>query len=102
MRISQDPRLPVPSDPSFRVQLIQILREFAKQLNPLTEGRITAVTNATTAAPTAGAYQQGDKVWNSAPVEAGAGGSKYVTIGFICTAAGSPGTWLPMRVLTGN
>jgi hypothetical protein len=38
------------------------------------------------AAPAAGAWRVGDVVWNSAPAAAG-------TIGWVCTAAGSPGTW---------
>ena len=72
------------------------------QVNGLTEGLINAVTNADTAAPTTGDHAQGDIVRNSEPAEAGAGGSKYVVIGWICTVSGTPGTWLPMRVLTGN
>lgn len=102
MRVSQDPRLPTASSATFLTQLTQILREFAKQLNLLTEGKIQAVTNATTAAPTTGTYQQGDKVWNSQPTEQGSASSKYVVTGWICTVAGTPGTWLPMRTLTGN
>lgn len=47
-------------------------------------------------------YLTGDQVINSAPAEAGAAGSMYVTLGWICTAEGRPGTWKPMRVLTGN
>jgi hypothetical protein len=38
------------------------------------------------AAPTFGAWSVGDKVWHSAPVANG-------FIGWVCTAAGSPGTW---------
>lgn len=57
-----------------------------------------------TAAPatTYVSYQVGDQVINSAPAEVGSGGSKYVITGWICTVAGAPGTWLPMRALTGN
>lgn len=101
-RIPDDPRFPGVNTPNFITQLTTIYRGIVQQLNLLTEGNIVAVTNAATAAPTTGTHQQGDKILHSAPVEAGAGGSKYVTIGFICTAAGTPGTWLPMRVLTGN
>ena len=39
-----------------------------------------------TAAPTSGTYEVGDIVYNSAPVAGG-------TIGFVCTTAGTPGTW---------
>lgn len=105
-RVSQDPRLPTPGAPNFErnfhSQVDKILRELAKQLNLLSEGRISAVTNADTAAPMAGKWQQGDKVWNSTPSELGGGGSKYVIVGWICSVAGEPGTWLQMRTLTGN
>lgn len=102
MRLRSDPRFPDVKTPNFLTQLTELYREIAKQLNLLTEGNISAVTNAAATAPTAGTYQQGDKIWHSAPIEAGSGGSKYVVIGFVCVAAGTPGTWLPMRTLTGN
>ena len=38
------------------------------------------------AAPTTGTWAQGDVIYNSAPVSGG-----YA--GFICTVAGTPGTW---------
>ena len=77
-------------------------REIANQVNALSEGRIVGFYSAATAAPTTGAWAQGDIVKNSAPAEAGSASSKYVVIGWICTVAGTPGTWLPMRVFTGN
>lgn len=42
---------------------------------------------------------QGDFVWNSAPVETGTAGAKYVVIGWSCVATN---TWVEARVLTGN
>lgn len=102
MRLPTDPRLPGVNTPNFLTQLTNLYKDITKQLNLLTEGKITAVTNAGTAAPTAGTYQQGDKVWHSAPVEAGSVSSKYVIIGYVCVSAGTPGTWCEMRVLTGN
>lgn len=39
-----------------------------------------------TALPTAGTYGKGDIIWNTNPVAGG-------TVGWVCTAAGSPGTW---------
>jgi len=56
------------------------------------------------AAPTTSyvSWAVGDQVVNTAPAEAGAAASKYVTTGWICTVAGAPGTWLPLRSLTGN
>ena len=47
-------------------------------------------------------YSVGDEVRNSSPAEAGTAGSKYITYGWICTVEGRPGTWLPLRYLTGN
>jgi hypothetical protein len=58
------------------------------------QGIITSVNNKVatknevgTAAPTTGTWVVGDKVWHSAPVAGGAG------IGWVCTTAGTPGTW---------
>lgn len=56
----------------------------------------------TGAAPSGGSWAKGDRVFNSNPSELGSAASKYVISGWICTAAGSPGTWLQMRTLTGN
>jgi len=61
-------------------------------------GTVTAVA----AAPTAGAHSVGEKHKNLVPVEAGAGGSKYIISAWSCTVAGTPGTWLQNRTLTGN
>ena len=77
-------------------------REVARQVNGLSEGSIAAAYTARTAAPTTGTWAQGDQVRNSAPVEVGSASSKYVVIGWIAVAGGTPGSWLPMRVLTGN
>ena len=77
-------------------------REIAVQVNGLSEGSIAAAYNATTAAPTTGTWAQGDQLRHSAPVEAGAASSKYIITGFVCTVAGTPGTWLTLRSLTGN
>ena len=85
-----------------RSTLEELLGKIQDQVNQLSEGRITPRYAAMTAAPTTGDYQKGDVVWNSNPSEAGAASSMYVVIGWINTAAGSPGTWKQMRVLTGN
>jgi hypothetical protein len=53
-------------------------------------------------APTSYTWAVGDRVIVKTPVEAGIAGSKYITVGYRCVAAGTPGTWLPERVLTGN
>jgi putative cofactor-binding repeat protein len=67
-----------------------------------TSGLPVANGTSGTAAPASGNWKVGDKVWNSAPAEAGSASSKYVIVGWICTVAGNPGTWLQMRTLTGN
>ena len=96
MRLNTTPR--VNADPVLQREL----REHASQVNLLTEGRIAAVHSASTAAPTAGTYVQGDELLNSAPTELGTVGSKYVIQGWKCIASGTPGTWVQMRFLTGN
>lgn len=107
MRIDLDPRLPqVGNDHEYpkrlNARLYDVFRAIAAQLNGVSEGRIAAATSATTAAPTAGTWAQGDFVPNSAPVEAGTAGSKYVIDGWRCVASGTPGTWVQRRSLTGN
>jgi hypothetical protein len=54
------------------------------------------------AAPTSYTWAAGDRVIVKTPVEAGSAGSKYIIVGYRCVTAGTPGTWLPERVLTGN
>lgn len=103
MKLPLDPRLPQNDDIALlRRRLYDVFRETAAQVNALSEGQAQATYNATTAAPTVGNYRQGDVVKNSAPTEQGTAGSKYVVLGWICTVSGSPGTFVPMRVLTGN
>ncbi|WP_183977948.1 hypothetical protein [Runella defluvii] len=55
-----------------------------------------------TAAPTTGSWPRGWIRYNATPVEAGTAGAKYVIEGWQCITAGSPGTWLQKRYLTGN
>ena len=98
MRLPTDPRLA----PSTDVNLIRLLRDIAKQVNGITEGQQYAFHASMTAAPTTGSWAKGDFVLNSAPAEAGAAGSKYIIHGWRCTVAGTPGTWLEVRTLTGN
>lgn len=68
-----------------------------QQVNLISEGRVSAVFNAT-AAPSSGTYSPGDFVRNSAPSETGSAGSKYVVLGWVYTAAG----FKDCRVLTGG
>jgi len=85
-------------------QFMTLMREAEAQVNALAEGLVAASYTAHTAAPTgtAQAYAQGDFVRNSEPTEAGTAGSKYVVLGFVCVASGTPGTWVECRSLTGN
>jgi len=45
-----------------------------------------------TVAPTTGTWAVGDTCWNTAPTAS-------TTPGWVCTTAGSPGTWTAMTVL---
>lgn len=95
----------LPTSPTLAnvsTDLLRLIGKIAHQVNAITEGRAAAVHNAATAAPTVGSWAVGDTVKNSAPVEAGTAGSRYVVTGWICVASGTPGTWLQQRVLTGN
>jgi hypothetical protein len=96
VKLNTQPRTAV-KDPVLQREL----SEHAFLVNMLTDGRIKGTNNATTAAPTTGAYAPGDFVRNSAPAEAGAGGSKYVVFGWLCVDD-DPLTFLDCRFLTGN
>lgn len=101
MKLDVFPRFP--ADPAqMERKLTDLFRATNAQVNQLTEGVGSAVHNASSAAPTAGTYAVGDFVRNSAPAEAGGAGSKYVVLGWLCTVAGTPGTFVPCRALTGN
>lgn len=72
----------------------------ALAIKQVTEGRLTGAL-ALDAVPTGGTWAQGDIVRNSNPTEVtSSAGANYVIFGWICTVAGSPGTWEEMRVLT--
>lgn len=77
-------------------------KSLASQINGLSEGRLSASYAALTTAPTGGTYGAGDFIRNSAPAELGAVSSKYVITGWLCVVAGTPGTWVQCRSLTGN
>lgn len=83
-------------------EVAQWMREAQAQINGLSEGSLAASYTARTSAPTTGTWAQGDFVRNSTPSELGAASSKYIIIGWTCTVAGTPGTWLQNRTLTGN
>lgn len=101
MRLPSNPHLPT-DVPALVRQLTRLYGDIAQQVDGVSEGRIASVTNAGTAAPTTGVWQQGDFIRNSEPVEAGSAGSMYVVQGWVCVASGEPGTWKDSRCLTGN
>lgn len=88
--------------PELIKALTQLLPMFARQVNAVSEGRVSGYYNAVPAAPTTGKWQHGDYLKNTAPAELGAEGSKYVVKGWICVASGEPGTWVEDRGVTGG
>ena len=96
------PRLAVRSLAEMAQSVERWANGVAVQLNNISEDRVTGHHAALTAAPTTGSYALGDFVRNSSPSELGSASSKYVIIGWICIASGSPGTFLECRCLTGN
>lgn len=105
MRLDPYPRWPADKTLMER-KLTDLFRLTAQQVNDLTEGRISAMTNAQTSVPTTGSWKQGDFVVNSAPAEAGTAGSKYVVTGWLRLTSGSNNVlntdWVATRSLTGN
>lgn len=101
MKLPETPYLPEDMKPLVR-QLDSLWRQTATQVNQISEGQLVGTYNAATAAPTGGAYAQGDFIRNSAPTELGVVSSKYLIYGWACVAAGTPGTWRECRFLTGN
>jgi len=85
--------------------LVSWLKLCQQQLNRLSSGSISASTTATTAPPppkSVTMYAQGDFIRNSNPTVLGTAGSRYVLIGWVCVAGGTPGTWVESRTLTGT
>jgi len=96
MKLNVTPRVNVDAETA------RWFREIALQVNTLSECRIAGFYTARTEAPTTGASAQGDFTLNSAPAELGTAGAKYIIHGWRCTVAGTPGTWVQCRYLTGN
>lgn len=80
---------------------VNVLRLYFNQIDDFLSS-IVRIADAGTAPPATGRYAQGDVLRNSAPTELGTAGSRYVIVGWVCVATGTPGTWREMRVLTGN
>jgi len=106
MRLEENPQLPLNPDSPYagnlNFTLSRLFRNIAQKVNAIGDGRLNGSDLVAAAVPTTGTYAQGDFIRNSAPVEAGTAGSKFVVIGWIATVGGTPGTLLPCRVLTGN
>lgn len=105
MRLDPFPRFP--ADKAFwERKLTDLFRDIARQVNDLTEGRLSAVTNAASSVPTSGSWSQGDFVRNATPSEAGTAGSKYVITGWLRLTSSSNNVlntdWVATRSLTGN
>jgi hypothetical protein len=73
MRLYDDPTIPAPAAATFAATLKGLLTNTIRQLNALSEGRLSAVHNAATAAPTTGEWYQGDFIRNAEPAELGTG-----------------------------
>jgi hypothetical protein len=84
--------------------MTEMVRQIEDAINRLSEGRIYQNYNAASAAPSGStvAYQLGDFIKNLSPTPTGGAGSEYVILGWVCTAAGSPGTFEEVRTLTGG
>lgn len=102
MRLNENFQVPSDAQPSLGRFLVDTVRPLVRKVNGLAGGAFNAVDGIATAPPTTGTYATPDFLRNSAPVELGAPGSKYVIYGWLCVTAGTPGTWLQCRFLTGN
>lgn len=83
-----------PADPA----LSRELRDFARQVKQISEGRLSGTVNAYTAAPTTGTWAQGDFVRNSRPeFVITAPDEGYIIKGWTCVEGGTPGIWVEER-----
>lgn len=96
MKVPVDQRLP--QDIKTLVpRLSDVLTLIARQLNAFTEGSVSSVHNALTAAPTTGTWKAGDFIRNSNPSDTGDGSAIF---GWVCIASGTPGTWRKLKTET--
>ena len=105
MRLPNEVMLPVNPTTAYEQALNFALKTFfrslSQKINALADGKVGAIDNAVSAAPTTGAYAVGDFVRNKTPAELGSAASKYIITGWVCVTA-SPLAFVQCRVLTGN
>lgn len=95
MNLQSNPLLSSSSDPAQKDAQLQILlRQFAQQVNALSSGKISAVTNASTTIPADGTGNPGDFVQKTNPVAQGPTGAPYVLVGWRCVSTGGSTQWL--------
>jgi hypothetical protein len=106
VRLNENPALPMGAESPFLRLFVQMVQQHLGQtnrkVNQLASGASAGIDNALSAVPTTGTYAPGDFVKNSAPVELGTVGGKYVIEGWLCVVGGTPGTFVQKRFLTGN
>jgi hypothetical protein len=102
MRLEENPLLPTDTQANLVYTLTRVFRNIAQKVNQIGDGRLNGSDLVAASIPTTGTYAAGDFIRNSAPVEAGTAGSKFIVTGWMVTVGGTPGTLLPCRVLTGN
>jgi hypothetical protein len=106
MRLEENPQLPMQPDSPYaqnlNFTLSRLFRNIAQKVNAIGDGRLNGSDLVASSIPTTGTYAAGDFIRNSSPVEAGTAGSKYVNMGWVVVAGGTPGTLKECRVLTGN
>lgn len=84
---SNNPGTPLPADAVDNefINIETAVNNIAAGLTGVTAGAVRRFSEGT-AAPTTGTWALGDIVWSTAPAAGG-------YIGWVCTAAGTPGTW---------
>ena len=95
-RINRTPRMAVNAD------MAAFFDQLARQINGLSEGRISSRYSARTAAPTTETWAKGDFVANSSPTQLGSAGNEYFVDGWKCIVGGTPGTWVESRCMTAD
>lgn len=99
MRLPDNPPLPATADTrAFMAEAQKLFRQAFQQLNALSEGRVTATSNASDTVPTTGTWNRGDFVLNTVPSPIGEAGNQYIIDGWKCVVGGTPGTWVEVRL----